>query len=179
MSLPRVALLSLSLASPLARAEGDDCTLDAGQIKPQLAARLPRGFKLLSSKVDKAKRRAVQALRLPDGTEVTVTAGGCAHAAFSFAIRGKTIHTKTVAAELVAITRRVLPQLPMGKDVLATPALLLEGVDKAQITVLPAPLPCGDAHCTLALEPVEGAKAPKKEAGDQPAQLVLSYDFPL
>lgn len=183
------SLLFLASAAP-ALAEPEACALDDESLRPQFAAKLPKGFKLRATSVDKKKRSVTQVLQLPDGSEVRLSAGGCAHAAYSFAIKTKTITTRTAAAELVAITRRVLPQLPMDKDAWASPSTLLAAVEEATINQLPAQLPCGDATCALTLSAVEEKKPTKKSAkkadepkpaaeAERPGQLVLSYDFAL
>lgn len=174
----------------------ESCTLDPKELKAQFASKLPKGFKLVSLK--KEKRRLTEQLKLPDGTEVTSSAGGCAHYGLTLAIKTKTLTTKTVASELVATARRVLPQLPFAKSEESMRGYFLKGLDEASITGLPAQLPCGDATCELSLAPVEEKKpakkapAKKKEpekkddapdadkaAEERPAQLVLSYDFAL
>lgn len=187
------SLFVLVTAAP-AFAQGDACALEDKALRPQFAAKLPKGFKVRSTAVDKKKRSVTQVLQLPDGSEVMLSAGGCAHAAYTFAIKTKTITTKTVAAELVAIARRVLPQLPMHKDAWASPAILLKAIEEANINQMPAQLPCGDATCELSLSAVEEKKPAKKQPvkkgakaeaptpaadAERPGQLVLSYDFPL
>lgn len=186
MNLVRAVPFVLLLLAPSARAADEDCLLDVKDIKPQFTAKLPRGFKLVSSK--KQKRQIKQVLKLADGYEATVTAGGCAHVTFTIEIKGPALTTKTVGAELVAIAKRVLPTLPMDKDALADPKLMLRALDEARINTLPAQLPCGDSTCQLSLEPepvkpVKGkpkAKAPKDAPPvDPPGVLTLSYGFVL
>lgn len=170
------------LAAPPAPVE-DTCTLNAKAIKPQLAKKLPKGFKLVSSKKDAKARVITETLKLPDGLEVQTTLGGCEHLAFTIGIKGPTITSKTVGAELVAIVRRVLPTIPVASDAHLDPKLLLKAVEDARISVMPAQLPCGDANCELSLAPIEEkTKKPKQKddaAGEKPARLMLSYDFPL
>ena len=157
-------------------------------MKPQFAAKLPAGFKLVSSKKD--KRLLTEVLKTPGGFEVTLEFGGCAHVAYSFSITGSTLTPKTVGSELVAVSRRVLPTLPMRKGATANPLLLLKAIDEANIAMVPTDLPCGDATCRLSLETAEAKpapapkKKPKKGAPPEPPKpamgvLKLSYDFAL
>jgi hypothetical protein len=185
MRLPLLAASCLAVLSQHALAE--DCALDAKDIKAQFAAKLPPGFKLLSSKKD--KRKFTQVLKTPDGFEVTLELGGCAHVQYSLAIKGGTLTPKTVGSELVAVSKRVLPSLPMGKDVIASPQTFLKALDEANIVTMPTQLPCGDATCTLAIEAEpekpKGKKPPAKKKGvEEPVKepagiLKLSYDFAL
>jgi len=186
MRLPLLAASCLAVLSQRALAE--DCQLEAKDIKPQFAAKLPSGFKLLSSKKD--KRKFTQVLKTPDGFEVTLELGGCAHVQYSIAIKGGTLTPKTVGSELVAVSKRVLPTLPMGADVIASPQIFLKALDEANIVAMPTQLPCGDATCTLAIEaePEKPApknkKPPKKKGVEEPVKepagiLKLSYDFAL
>lgn len=182
----RLLTLACSLTALVAAAQ-EDCTLAAADVHPQFAAKLPAGFKLLSSKKD--KRQVTEVLKTPAGFEVTLEFGGCEHVAYSFSITGNTLTPKTVGSELVAVARRVLPTLPMRKDATANPALLLKAIDEANIAIVPTELPCGDATCRLSLEtaPVKDVKKPKKgkkakapEAEKPPGGLLkLSYDFAL
>ncbi|MFZ5444406.1 MAG: hypothetical protein ACOZQL_30725 [Myxococcota bacterium] len=182
---PAHLLPVLLLAAPLARAE--DCALEAKAIKPQFAAKLPKGFKLASTKKD--KRLITQVLKTPDGFEVTLTLGGCEHVGYALAIKGGTLTPKTVGAELVAVSKRVLPTLPMDADALVDPKLFLKAIDEANIVALPAELPCGDATCKLSIGEEEKPKADKKKPAkkpkkDEPAKeppgvLKLEYDFAL
>jgi hypothetical protein len=192
--MPRLPwLLAVPLLVP-ALAAAEDCQLELKDIKPQFAAKLPSGFKLLSSK--KVKRQLTQVLKTPDGFEVTLEFGGCSHVAYSFAIKGGTLTPKTVGSELVAVSKRLLPTFPMEKDSIAQPELFLKAIDEATIVTLPAQLPCGDATCTLAIEaepekPAKGKKPPPKKdpkkkddkpdeaAKERPGILKLSYDFAL
>lgn len=168
----------------------EDCALAAADLHPQFAAKLPAGFKLVSSKKD--KRLLTEVLKTPTGFEVTLQLGGCAHVEYSLAITGNTLTPKTVGSELVAISRRVLPTLPMRKDATVNPALFLKAIDDANIAIVPTELPCGDATCRLSLEaaPVKEAKKPKPakkpkkparpEEEKPPAGLLkLSYDLAL
>lgn len=179
-------LLPVLLLAPLAHA-AEDCTLEAKAIKPQFAAKLPKGFKLASSKKD--KRLLTQVLKTPDGFEVTLTFGGCTHVTYALAIKGGTLTPKTVGAELVAVSKRVLPTLPMDPDATVDVKLFLKALDEANIVALPAELPCGDATCTLSIGEDEKAKKDKKKAVKKPKKdeppkepagvLKLEYDFPL
>lgn len=171
----------------------EDCALAAADLHPQFAAKLPAGFKLVSSKKD--KRLVTEVLKTPTGFEVTLEFGGCEHVEYSLSITGNTLTPKTVGSELVAVSRRVLPTLPMRKDATASPALLLKAIDEANIAIVPTDLPCGDATCRLSLEtaPVKEAKKPKpakkskkpakpeKPEEEKPAGglLKLSYDLAL
>lgn len=177
----RALLPLLLLLAPLAHG-AEDCTLELKAIKKQYTAKLPKGFKLLSSKKD--KRLFTEVLRLPDTTEVTATMGGCTHLAFTFTIKAPGLTPKTVGAELVAIARRVLPQLPMDKEAHADPRLMLKAIEEARIMSIPTELPCGEATCRMTLEAEPQKKPPKKKKKDEaPAEsaglLTLSYDFPL
>ena len=182
MNLSRVVPLLLLLAS-VARAE-EECQLDAKLLRPQFAAKLPKGFKLVSTRKD--KRQIHQVLKLTDGSEAAVTLGGCAHVNFTIALKTPGLTTKTVGAELVAIARRVLPLLPMDKDATVDVKLMIHAIEEARINIMPAQLPCGDATCQLSLEAdevkaVKSKKPPKKvEPPPEPVGVLkLSYDFPL
>lgn len=189
MSLSRALPLLVLVLAPLAYA-AEECALEAKTLKPQFASRLPKGFKLVSTK--KVKRELTQVLKLPDGYEVTLTFGGCEHLAYTFAFRGPGLTTKTVGAELVAIAKRELPTLPMDKDSIADPVRLVRALDEARISIMPAQLPCGDATCEMSLVPDE-TKQPKTKgkpkakpkgqkdepAGDPAGVLQLRYDLPL
>lgn len=204
--LVRTLLLSTTLSALAAQAaapakpppaeEPPACTLNESALKPQFSTKLGKGFKLLSTKRDKKARNISQELQLPEGTKVTVTVGGCEHLIITFAIRNPTLTTKTVGAEVVAVSKRVLPQLPFTKDSQADPKLFLKAIDEANIMALPNQLPCGDAVCQLSLEPDEvkpkagkGAPAKKPEPKDSepkpksleegPAFIQLSYDLAL
>lgn len=180
-------LLSVSVATA---ALADECALDAKAIVPQLSSKLPKGAKLLSTKKD--KRKVKQVLKL-DGFETTVEFGGCERVQYSFGIKGGGLNTKTVGAEAIAVAKRVLPQLPMSKDAMAEPKVLLTAIEEGSFTALPATISCGSAgSCRIELvaEPKKGAKKPapkpkgkdakedeaKVEDVEGPATLVLSYD---
>jgi hypothetical protein len=173
-------------------AVADGCALDAKAIAPQFSSKLPKGAKLLSTKKD--KRKVKQVLKL-DGFEASVEFGGCERVQYSFGIKGGGLNTKTVGAEALAVAKRVLPQLPMNKDAMAEPKVLLTAIEEGSFTSLPATISCGSsASCRIELvpEPKKGAKKPPakpkegkdKEAKDEakvedaegPATLVLSYD---
>lgn len=180
------ALLPLILLAPAALAGEDEaCQVDPKVMRPQFAGKLPRGFKLLSTR--KQKKQITQVLKLPDGFEATVTAGGCSHVLFTIELEGPAVTTKTVGAELVAIARRVLPTLPLAKDATVDVKLMLEALDEVRMHVMPAQLPCGEATCQLSLEaaPVRSAKGKKAQrrkeapAAEPAGVLKLSYDFPL
>lgn len=184
---PALLLSLLVLTKPPAKEKEEappepTCEVDGRSLKPQFAAKLPKGFKLVSTK--KAKRTLTQVLKLPDGIEVTLTLGGCEKLGFRFDVQGGTLTPKTVGAELVAVSKRVLPALPMAKDAFATPATLLKALEDSTISQLPATLPCGEATCQLAVsaapEKPKG-KAPKKGAPppEPVGVLSLTYDFPL
>ncbi len=182
MNVLRAVPVLLLLASS-AQAE-EECQFDAKALKPQFASTLPRGFKLVSTK--KEKRQIVQVLKLNEGSEATVTLGGCEHVNFTIALKTTGLTSKTVGAELVAIARRVLPLLPMDKDATVDVKLMIHAIDEARINIMPAQLPCGDATCQLSLEAeevktVKGKKPPKKvEPAPEPVGVLkLSYDFPL
>ncbi|MBL8914298.1 MAG: hypothetical protein JNM17_26570 [Archangium sp.] len=184
----RTLLLFVVLLPVAALAE--DCAFELKDIKPQFAAKLPSGFKLVSTRKD--KRKVTQVLKTPDGFDVTVELGGCSHVAYSIAIKGGTLTPKTVGSELVAVSKRVLPTLPMIADAIASPERFLKAIEDGNIITLPAQLPCGDATCTLAIE-AEETKPDKKKAppkklkkGEKPEPekepagvLKLSYDFAL
>lgn len=190
MPCSRVLPLLLLLLAPLARAADEECLLDPKLLRPQFTARLPKGFKLVSSKQDKKQKQLTQVLKLADGYQATVTVGGCSHVAFTISIKGPALTTRTVGAELVAIARRVLPTLPMDKDATVDPQLMLHALDEARINVMPAQLPCGDATCQLSLEaddvkpprgkPAKGKQEKVELLPEDPAGVLkLSYDFPL
>ncbi len=182
MKLARLALLVL-VTTPLAHA-AEDCALDAKTLRAQFAAKLPAGFKLVSTK--KEKRLITQVLKMPEGYEVTLTLGGCAHLGYTIAIKGATLTPKTVGAELVAVSKRVLPKLPMDKDATVDPGRFLKALDEANIVAMPSQLPCGDATCTLSIDaeevkaPLKGKKPKKGEPVKEPVGVLkLSYDFAL
>jgi len=184
----RLLTLAVALVSIAAFADEESCSIADGDIRAQFSAKPPAGFKLLSSK--KAKRELTEVLKTPEGYEVTLTLGGCEHLAYAFAIKGNAITPKTVGSELVAISRRLLPALPMRKDAIADPKILLRAIEETNIAVVPADLSCGDATCRLSLETFE-EKEPNKPAkklkkGQKPEEpkppagvLKLSYDFAL
>ena len=160
--------LALLLLAPMARAADEECLVDAKALKPQFAAKLPRGFKLVSTRKEKKQKLITQVLKLPDGFEATLTAGGCSHLTFTIALKGPGLTTRTVGAELVAIARRVLPTLPMDQDSTVDVKLFSHAIEEARINVMPAQLPCGDATCQLSLEadetkPAKGKAKPKKD----------------
>jgi hypothetical protein len=180
MNLARLTCVLVFLASV---AHAEDCAFEAKAIKPQFATKLPKGFKLVSTK--KEKRQITQVLKTPDGFEVALTLSGCEHVAFAFAIKGGGLTSKTVGAELVAVSKRVLPTLPLAADATADAKLFLKALDEANISTMPAQLPCGDATCQLSLEadaprPTKGKKPKKAEPEKEPAGVLkLSYDFAL
>lgn len=185
----RVLLTLVLFAAPLAHAE-EECAVDPRLLKPQFAARLPKGFKLISTKKDPKQKNIKQVLKLPDGFQAAVTVSGCSHLLFTIELEGTGLTTKTVGAELVAIARRVLPTLPMDKDSTVDVKLMIQALDEARISVMPAQLPCGDAACSLSVEAAEvkkpAAKAKSKNEKDPPPTAVeppgvlkLSYDLPL
>lgn len=179
-------------------ASAADCTVTSKDLKPQFTAKLPKGFKLSSTKTDKKKRTFTQELKLPDNVVVTMELGGCERFTYSFVIKAPTITTKTVGAEVLAVSRRVLPSLPMREDAIADPKRLLKALDEAQIVSLPSQIPCGDATCQLAVEVDPKAKpktkpkpkpkgkgdkkddkpADDKDAAEQPGVIRLSYEGP-
>jgi len=185
-------LLSCLVAVLAVPAVADECALDAKAITAQFASKLPKGAKVLSTK--KEKRKVKQVLRLADGVEVTVDFGGCERVQYSFGIKAKGLTTKTVGAEAMAVARRVLPGLPMSKNAMAEPKVLLTAIDEGSFTSLPATLSCGPGSCRFELVPLpdtskpaakkpppkkKDAKAPdeqKVEEPELPATLVLSYD---
>ncbi|MDX2012299.1 MAG: hypothetical protein SFW67_19035 [Myxococcaceae bacterium] len=184
----RFLLLCLSLLSVVAHAQ--DCAVEPKVLVAQYAAKLPKGLKLLSTK--KEKRQVRQALKLADGTEVTVELGGCERVQYRFTIKAAGLTTKTVGAEAVAVAKRVLPTLPMSKDALAEPKVVLAAIEEGSFTSLPATIDCGTSGtCRMELLPdpskakKKPAKPPKGKADDKPAEeaesaavLVLSYDAP-
>lgn len=180
-----VLMVAVFLASVAA---AQDCVLDTKSIVPQFSAKLPKGAKLLSTKKD--KRKVKQVLKL-DAFEVTVDFGGCEKVQYSFSIKGGGLNTKTVGAEVVAVAKRVLPMLPMSKDAMAEPKVLLTALEEQSFTSLPATISCASsATCRIELvaEPKKGAKKapkpkdkkdgeePKAEDAEGPASLVLSYE---
>lgn len=186
----RASLLIVSLfAMP---AVADECALDAKAIAPQFATKLPKGAKLVSTK--KEKRKVKQVLKLADGMEATVEFGGCERVQYTFFIKGAGLNTKTVGAEAIAVARRVLPTLPMGKDAMAEPKVLLTALEDGSFTSLPATLSCGSGSCRVELVPdpaakkKPAAKKPPAKKGEKkedekpadepegPALLMLSYD---
>lgn len=178
---PGLLLSLLVLAKPPAKepkepVPEETCEVDAKALKPQFAVKLPKGFKLVSTKRD--KRTLTQVLKTPDGFEVTLRYGGCEKLGFRFDVKGGTLTPKTVGAELVAVSKRLLPTLPMAKDAFATPSTLLKAVEDATISVLPAQLACGEATCQLAIG-AEETKQPSKKPKEPAGVMTLTYDFPL
>lgn len=188
-------LLSCLVVVFASAALADECALDAKAITAQFSAKLPKGAKVLSTK--KEKRKVKQVLKLADGVEVTVDFGGCERVQYSFGIKAKGLTTKTVGAEAMAVARRVLPGLPMSKEAMAEPKVLLTAIDEGSFVSLPATLSCGPGTCRFELVPLpdkkkpaakkpppkkadpKDAKAPEEEKVDEaerPATLVLSYD---
>lgn len=187
MGLLRALPLLVSLA-PAALAADESCLVEAKVIRPQFSAKLPKGFKLVSTRKD--KQQLTQVLKLDDGFETTVMVGGCSTLSFSIELKGPGLTSKTVGAELVAIAKRELPKFPMDKDATVDVKLMLQALDEAQINVLPATLPCGNATCQLSLaaeekpaakgKPPAKKKAPKKDAApptDPPGVLKLTYEL--
>jgi hypothetical protein len=184
----RALLLLVSLV-PAAVAADESCLVEAKVFKPQFTAKLPKGFKLVSTKKD--KKQIKQVLKLDDGFETAVTVSGCEALLFSIELKGPGLTSKTVGAELVAIAKRELPKLPMEKDATVDVKLMLQALDEAQINVLPATLPCGNATCQLSLaaeekpSPAKGKAAPKKKdpkkdaalPSDPPGVLKLTYEL--
>ncbi len=187
-----LSCLVVLLALP---ALADECALDAKAITAQFSARLPKGAKVLSTK--KEQRKVKQVLKLADGVEVTVDFGGCERVQYSFGIKAKGLTTKTVGAEAMAVARRVLPGLPMSKEAMAEPKVIMTAVDEGSFVSLPATLSCGPGTCRFELVPVQDTKRPaakrpptkkpdakdgkppdeeKVDDAEQPATLVLSYD---
>ena len=170
------------LLAPVAHAADEQCQVEPKVFKPQFARKLPRGFKLVSTK--KTKALITQVLQLPGGFEARVTVSGCNNLAFTVELKGPGLTTKTVGAELVAIARRVLPTLPMDKDSTVDVKLMSQALEEARINVMPAQLPCGDATCQLSLEAdfVKPAKSKSKKdvpPAEPAGVLKLSYDLPL
>lgn len=189
MNLPRALPVVLLLAFS-AQAANEECLIDPKVLKPQFAAKLPKGFKLVSTRKD--KRQIKQVLSMPEGVEATVTVGGCEHLGFTISFKGPTVTSKTVGAELIAITRHLLPLLPMDKESTVDVKLIQQALEEARISIMPAQLPCGNATCQLSLEAVaaKGKKPAPKAKGkkepeptpppeEQPGVLTLSYDLPL
>lgn len=201
----RTLLLALAAlaCTPVARAA--DCTLTTKELKPQFAGKLPRGARLVSTAVDVKKKRTVtQTLRLPTGETVKLTLGGCERVTWSLAIEAPTITTRTVGAEAIAVSRRVLGQLPMRADAIVDVKRMLAALEEARLVALPSTLPCGNATCRLSIEPrpepkskrpkkaekkdtkagkkaaVEVAAGPEKkdDASDAPGFILLSFEGP-
>ena len=192
---PLLSCLVVAFAAP---AVADECALDVKAITAQFSAKLPKGVKVLSTK--KEKRKVKQVLKLADGVEVTVDFGGCERVQYSFGIKAKGLTTKTVGAEAMAVARRVLPGLPMSKEAMAEPKVIMTAIDEGSFVSLPATLTCGPGTCRFELVPLgdkkkpvakkpppkkpdakdaKDTKAPEEEKVDdaeQPATLVLSYD---
>lgn len=159
----RPSLVVLLCALPLTAlaAEEEQCQFDAKDLKPQLAKKQTKGAKVLSTKLDKKKRQVKEEVQLADGSKATLELGGCAHVSWSVELKVAKITTKTVGAEVVATSKRVLPLLALEKDSIIDPARLLKSLDDANIMQLPTRLPCGDATCQLSLE-LDDSKLKKK-----------------
>ncbi|MEW5740155.1 MAG: hypothetical protein AB1938_14585 [Myxococcota bacterium] len=145
-----------------------ECSVSTKDFKPQFAAKLPKGFKLLSTKSDTKAKLYRQELKLPTGETVTLEMGGCERFKYSFFIKGPTVTTKTVGAEVLAVSRRVLPALPMKEDAIADPKRLAKALDEAEIVSLPSPLPCASGTCQVAVEPDPKAKKDKPKPRPKP-----------
>ncbi|MDP3156670.1 MAG: hypothetical protein Q8N23_28620 [Archangium sp.] len=171
------------LLAPVAHAADEQCVVEPKVFKPQFASKLPRGFKLVSTRRD--TKLITQVMKLPGGFEAKVTVAGCNNLTFTIGLKGPGLTTKTVGAELVAIARRILPTLPMDKDSTVDVKLISQALEEARINVMPAQLPCGDATCQLSLEgdDVKPPKSKSKKKDVPPAEpvgvLKLSYDLPL
>ncbi len=163
MPVTRSMLLALLCVFPLVAfaAEEEQCQFDAKDLKPQLAKKQPKGAKVSSAKVDKKKRSVKEEVQLADGSKASLELGGCAHVAWSIELKVAKVTTRTVGAEVVATSRRVLPLLALEKDSIIDPARLLKALDDANIMQLPTKLPCGEATCQLSLE-LDDPKAKKK-----------------
>lgn len=189
----RRSILSCCLALSLP-ALAEECALDTKALVPQFSAKLPRGARLLSTK--KEKRKVKQVLKLADATEVSVDFGGCERVQYSFSIKAAGLTTRTVGAEAMAVARRVLPALPMSKEAMAEPRVLLTAIEEGSFTSLPATLGCGPGSCRFELVPIPDKKKatkkpPAKKKGakvadevkvddaELPATLVVSYDAPI
>jgi hypothetical protein len=143
-----------------------ECSVSTKDFKPQFAAKLPKGFKLVSSKLDPKARTYRQELKIPSGETVTLELSGCERFKYSFFIKGPTVTTKTVGAEVLAVSRRVLPALPMKDDALVDLKRLARALDEAEIVSLPSTLPCATGTCQVAVEP--DAKATKEKSKPKP-----------
>jgi hypothetical protein len=166
MSALSLALLVLAAPPKGAKDDAPDvpaCEVDVKHLKPQFAPKLPKGFKLVATK--REKQHLVQTLKTPDGYEVTLRYGGCERLGFRLDIKGGTLTPKTVGAELVAVSKRVLPALPMAPGAFVTPETFLKALDDSTISMLPAQLPCGDAACQLSLSAAEEKAKPSKKPG--------------
>jgi hypothetical protein len=174
------------------QALGQDCVVDGEALVNQFASKVPKGVKLLASK--KEKRLVRQSLKLADGTEVAVELSGCERVQYRFSIKSAGLTTRTVGAEALAVARRVLPTLPMSKEALAEPRVLLAAIEESSFTSLPATISCGTSGtCRIELvpDPTKSKKKPASpapkgkgdekpaEAPEAPALLVLSYDAPV
>lgn len=186
MNFLRVAPIALVLLASTARAQ--ECLVDPKVLKPQFTKKLPKGFKLVSTTKEKKLKTLKQVLKVADGYEATVTVGGCERLTFTIGIKGPGLTIKTVGSELVAIAKRVLPTLPLEQDSTVDAKLMIQALDEARISIMPAQLPCGDATCQLSLGPDDArpakAKKPAKGKKDEPPAdpvgvLTLSYELPL
>lgn len=157
-------------------ANADECALDVKSIVPQFSNKLPKGMKLLATK--KEKRKVRQTLKLADGTEASVEFGGCERVQYTFGIKGAGLNTKTVGAEAVAVAKRVLPTLPMSKDAMAEPAVLLSAIEEGSFTSLPATISCGNATCRIELVPDASKKKPAKKPAPKPKKGEKSEEPP-
>jgi hypothetical protein len=186
-------------ATGASAADEESCAFDVKDLRPQFAKKQAKGFKLLSSKVDAKHRSVHEELQLPDTTKISLQLGGCAHVTWSLELKVPKISTKSVGAEIVATSRRVLPQLVMDKASIVDPARLIKALDDANIMQLPSHLPCGDATCELSVvldEPKGKKKAPAKDKKDKepetteqppekapveegPGVIRFTYDLPL
>jgi hypothetical protein len=157
------ALLVLALCGAFSASAQDECAADESLASPQFVEKLPKGFRLLSTK--KESRHITQLLKAPGGFTVKLTLGGCAHVGFTLSVSGTALTMQSTPTEVVAVLGKVLPTLPLKEDATVDAKLFLDALAKTKVDALPAKLPCGDATCRLTLE--------------APGVAVLSYDFAL
>ena len=148
----------------------DDCVLNEGVLKPQLdTTRLPKGARIKNQgREDRVFRETVA---YPDGTDVTLQVGGCAHLGLSVEIRSKKLVTSALTSTAaVALMTKTLKALPMVKNSTLRTAIFLEALGRLKTVPekFPIPLQCNEFEsCELQLDT---SKAPA---------LIAAYDFPL
>jgi hypothetical protein len=148
--------------------EVPDCPLNPAAIRSQLdPEKSAPDVKLLGAQ--KKGRLHRERLKLPDGLEVTVAVGGCAHLGLSVELRGRAAQAAT-PAQALELFRKVLETLPVRADAHLRPQTFLDALAKKKDVeaAFPVKLDCGEFEtCELTRETKGGVF------------LKLGYDFQL